>query len=254
MDAEFLRRFAVGGGARPDALTGLNPQFAGSIAQMFAAAPQTVQDQLRISSAYRSPQRQSEILSDSLAKRVGGDAVAQWRNYVTQAGGDVVAAGEAARPWLRSLGITKWVAPPGSSNHQKGVAVDLQYLDPAARQWMHANAPQYGLNFPMSNEDWHLEPANVRSMTLPAAAGGPAPGAPAMQPGTAVPMMAQAGAPQPVTPGFQMAPVMPSPVSPLAAMFATQQADAEAKKAEAEKQAADQRRRAALFSGPSPFG
>lgn len=257
MPYERLRPFAVGGGARPDALTGLNQQFAGSIADMFDAAPENVRGQLRISSAYRSPQRQSEILSGVLQKRVGGDAVSQWQNYVSQANGDVVAAGEAARPWLREMGITKWVAPPGSSNHQKGVAVDLQYLNPAARQWMHANAPKYGLNFPLSNEDWHLEPANARQMaggsSLPAMAGGqtrmtmPPEAGPAPQPlrpGTAVPMLAQPGAPAPMA--FQPQQAMAQMA--LAQMFTQQQVQ----QAETDRQVAEQRqaevaRRRALF-------
>lgn len=76
-----------------------------------------------------------------------------------------------------------------------------------------------------------------------------------MQPGTALPMMAQAGAPQPVSPEIQMAPVTPAPavpsISPLAAMFAI---EGEQQKRRQAEQEADQARRNALFSGPSPFG
>lgn len=155
--------YLTGGAARPDAISGLNPTFAGNLSSMIAAAPPNVQAQLRLTSAYRSPDRQAQILSDSLAKRVGPQAVAKWQGYLQAAGGDPVAAGEAARPWLHSIGETAWVAPPGSSNHQKGVAADFKYLDPSATQWAHENAPKYGLNFPLSNEDWHVEPAGLRS-------------------------------------------------------------------------------------------
>lgn len=52
-----------------------------------------------------------------------------------------------------------WVAPPGHSNHEKGVAVDLGGdLELAARL-----APQFGLYRPMSWEPWHFEPVGSRS-------------------------------------------------------------------------------------------
>lgn len=132
---------------------------------MISSAPPEVQSQVQVTSAYRSPQTQAGILSDSLAKRHGPDAVAKWQGYVDSNNGDVVAAGQQARPWLKKIGETQWVAPPGGSNHQKGDAVDLKYLDPAATKWFHDNAPQYGLNFPLSNEDWHIEPAGLRDGT-----------------------------------------------------------------------------------------
>lgn len=52
-----------------------------------------------------------------------------------------------------------WVAPPGHSNHEKGIAVDLGGdLELAARL-----APQFGLYRPMSWEPWHFEPVGSRS-------------------------------------------------------------------------------------------
>lgn len=58
-----------------------------------------------------------------------------------------------------------WVAPPGSSNHNHGVAVDFGYSDDDAQAWAHANASRYGLNFPMEWEPWHIEPTGVRDGT-----------------------------------------------------------------------------------------
>ena len=52
-----------------------------------------------------------------------------------------------------------WVAPPGHSNHEKGIAADLGGdLDLA-----HQLAPKFGLTFPMSWEAWHIEPADART-------------------------------------------------------------------------------------------
>lgn len=56
----------------------------------------------------------------------------------------------------------RWVAHPGHSNHEKGIAADLSYSSPALVNWVHANARQFGLWFPLSNENWHVEPLGSR--------------------------------------------------------------------------------------------
>lgn len=124
-----LSQFLAGGAAgRKDSLSGLNQDFASALTQMFAAAP----GGLQIKSAYRSPELQAMLYKDALVK---------------------YGSPEAAR---------KWVAPPGRSQHGHGNAVDLDYLSPDAKKWAHANAAQYGLAFPLSNEDWHIELASAR--------------------------------------------------------------------------------------------
>lgn len=134
--------YTVDGGTRPDAITGLQDPFEASLAALFAAAPPNVQQALRISSAYRSPERQAQLWQEALAK---------------------YGSPEAAR---------KWVAPPGRSQHNHGNAVDLRYLDPVAQEWVHANAARFGLHFPMSHEPWHIEPLGARGATsAPAYAG-----------------------------------------------------------------------------------
>lgn len=57
----------------------------------------------------------------------------------------------------------KWVAPPGRSNHEKGLAADLSYPDDATLRWAHENAAKYGLYFPLSNENWHIELRGTRN-------------------------------------------------------------------------------------------
>lgn len=56
----------------------------------------------------------------------------------------------------------KWVAPPGRSNHNHGLAIDLRYASDEAKEWAHANAARFGLSFPMDHEPWHIEPIGVR--------------------------------------------------------------------------------------------
>lgn len=145
-------KYATGGAAgRPDSFTGLTDPFSKALQEMLLAAPPEVQ--IGISSAYRSPELQAKLWEDALVK---------------------YGSPEAAR---------KWVAPPGNSQHNHGNAGDLQFTTPAAREWAHANASNYGLAFPLSNEPWHIELGTARGGPAMAYAGGPAPvmraGAPA---------------------------------------------------------------------------
>lgn len=149
MAAIDLSRFAVGGATRPDTFSGLDPAFLASLQQMFEAAPPEVQANLRVLSGFRSPERQAQL----------------WQNALTKYGSP-----EAAR---------KWVAPPGRSQHNHGNAVDLRYLDPAATAWAHENAAKYGLTFPLSNENWHIEPIGARGHRNPVQGQPQAPGTPA---------------------------------------------------------------------------
>jgi secretion/DNA translocation related TadE-like protein len=52
-------------------------------------------------------------------------------------------------------------APPGSSNHELGLAADLGYPSEEAERAAHARAPSCGLEFPVPYEPWHVEPAGV---------------------------------------------------------------------------------------------
>lgn len=130
--ADYLTPFAVSGATRPDSFTGMSDGFSGALATMIQNAPPEIQESLRVSSGYRSPERQAQLYKDALAK-YGSEAEAR-----------------------------RWVAPPGNSQHNHGNAADLKFLSPAAKEWVHANAGQFGLSFPLSNEDWHIELSSAR--------------------------------------------------------------------------------------------
>lgn len=66
--------------------------------------------------------------------------------------------------WKRGVPGQAQAAPPGKSNHNHGLAADLTYADDNSRKWVHANAANYGLRFPMSYEPWHIEPVNAREI------------------------------------------------------------------------------------------
>lgn len=140
-------KYAVGGAAaRSDSFSGLSDPFSQSLQRMLSDAPAEVR--LGITSAYRSPETQARLWEEALNK--------------------YGSASEAR----------KWVAPPGNSQHNHGNAVDLKYLSPAAQAWVHANAGNYGLAFPLGNEPWHIELATARGRppaTMQAYAPSPAP-------------------------------------------------------------------------------
>lgn len=112
--------------------TGLEPIFASSLDRLIAASGGRVW----IDSGFRSVAEQTKLwnakLAELRAQGLSGSALIQ----------------EARR----------WVAPPGASNHNRGIAADLAgNLD-----WAQANARRFGLHFPMSWEDWHVEPIGSR--------------------------------------------------------------------------------------------
>ena len=110
----------------------MNARFSDALGRMMEAAPPSVRAGLRVSSGYRSPARQKELWAAALAK---------------------YGSAKKAR---------QWVAPPGRSQHNLGFAADLKYLTAEAKNWVHANAKQFGLNFPLSNENWHIELQGAR--------------------------------------------------------------------------------------------
>lgn len=106
----------------------VNPQFNAALQRMISESG----GRIKIGNSYRSPERQAQLWEAAL------------RKY-----------GSAAK-------ARKWVAPPGKSNHGRGLAADLKYVDKSAIAWAHANAKRYGLHFPLSNENWHVEPISAR--------------------------------------------------------------------------------------------
>lgn len=141
-------QYAVGGAAaREDSFTGLRPEMQERVAAMLQAADQELgPGSLRITSAYRSPELQAELYASAL-ERYGSE--------------------EEAR---------RWVAPPGSSQHNFGTAVDFANTegsllrDPDSReaQWLRENAARFGLAVPMDWEPWQVELAGARDQPMPA--------------------------------------------------------------------------------------
>jgi LAS superfamily LD-carboxypeptidase LdcB len=130
---------------RPGDTLNLDDAFADNLAALIQDAPASIREGLGLGSAYRSNEHQEQLFANS--DRTG-------RTVAFPAG---------------------YQKPNGSiakgSNHLHGRAVDLTFkgsrLDRApkeVRDWVHDNAANYGLRFPMSYEPWHIEP--VRSGTV----------------------------------------------------------------------------------------
>lgn len=107
---------------------GMNPSFASQLTALINASGGRV----TIVSGYRSPEKQAGMYAAAV-KKYGSEAAAR-----------------------------RWVAPPGKSNHGKGIAADLG----GDIAWAHAHAAEFGLYFPMAWEDWHIEPLGSRDGTF----------------------------------------------------------------------------------------
>lgn len=134
-DSFLVTRLNSGKGA--DSVKGMVPQFANNLAGLIESAPPGIRENLTIVSGFRSEQRQAELFQAAVQKY-----------------GSVAAA-------------RKWVAPPGRSQHNHGNAADLgwkggglQSAPPEVTKWLHDNAGQFGLNFRMAHEPWHIELSN----------------------------------------------------------------------------------------------
>lgn len=125
---------------------GLNPEFAKRLAAFIQAAEGNGHS-IKIFSGYRSVEHQRRL----------------WQNALKKYG-----SASAAR---------RWVAPPGGSNHNKGIAADLKYNGASPRtqaqcqantacKWAHANAGSAQLRFRLSHEPWHIEPSGSVSGQL----------------------------------------------------------------------------------------
>lgn len=107
-----------------DEYSNLDPSFAASLRALAAK----LGGNLHVYSGYRTPEHQAQLYQAAIAK---------------------YGSPEAAR---------KYVAPPGKSFHNKGEAADLRGDLAKA----HSLAAQFGLNFPMGHEPWHIEPTGIR--------------------------------------------------------------------------------------------
>jgi hypothetical protein len=107
---------------------GFNPAFNTSLQKLL----NDYKGKVSISSGYRSPEKQAQLFANAV-KKYGSEAAAR-----------------------------KWVAPPGHSKHNEGLAADLHFSDNATKNTIHEVAAKYGLVFPMSWENWHIEPIGAR--------------------------------------------------------------------------------------------
>jgi hypothetical protein len=115
----------------------VNKAFMGNVAGMAREYKAKTGKDILITSGYRSPEKQAALYNAAVQK------------YGPKEAG-------------------KWVAPPGRSFHEKGLAVDLNKSNPgpvneAAKMGLLA---KYNLYRPLSNEAWHIEPVGSRKGAL----------------------------------------------------------------------------------------
>lgn len=135
---ETLRRYNLKDESH---IAGLKGPFASKMANFLHAAAAAGKS-IKIMSGYRSHAHQARLYAAAVAK-------------------------------YGAAGARRWVAPPGRSKHNHGLAIDLVYgnntdargtqsaAGRAAKMWAHANAARFGLNFRMGHEPWHIEPSGA---------------------------------------------------------------------------------------------
>ena len=119
-----LENLYVGKGPNP--FDGMNSEFQSRVEAMISSLPMSRQGQVTIISGNRTYEQQEWLYNEYLAGR-----------------------GNLA-------------APPGKSNHNHGLAMDLVFASDQVKTWVHRNAERFGLHFPVNGEDWHVEPIGLR--------------------------------------------------------------------------------------------
>lgn len=146
-------------------IDGLQDNFAVKIARLIEAAPPAIKAGLGVYSGSRTPERQAEIISER-ASKYGIDPAA-WDRDVAAMG--PVAAGQKWAGEFRRTGLSEDIGKPGGSNHQHGTAADLSFNGKSLKdapadviKWVHDNAAQFGMKFPLAHESWHVEDDSTR--------------------------------------------------------------------------------------------
>lgn len=138
-----------GGALRPDAISGLTSPFRKRLTDMFNAAPASVQKELGLTSAYRSPAVQAALYRASHGSGMVGRPYRSRHNF-----------GDAADLYGFGMG-------------GRGAQVSPETAD-----WVHQHAGDFGLYFPMMDpkrhpyEPWHIQLMRSTGMAGP----GPQPG------------------------------------------------------------------------------
>lgn len=100
----------------------IDKSFREAFIKMMAEAPDFVQKGVSVGSGWRDMAEQKRLYASGLEK-------------------------------YGAKGVKTRVATPGGSAHQYGLASDLQFSDPKAKEWIYANANKYGMSFPLPKDD-----------------------------------------------------------------------------------------------------
>jgi hypothetical protein len=161
---------------------GIRAKYAAWRAALAGQAPSTLtggDKDAPISEEDRSQTPESQRNVAGLPKQAGADVADLQKGFAERLKALVLAAKTAtgetavvtsgfrdyahqARLFAQSDRSGKMVAAPGHSMHNRGLAADFMHMSKKLGDYFHAHAAEFGLNFPMGYEDWHIEPSGMR--------------------------------------------------------------------------------------------
>ena len=164
VDTEMSSIITTGGAAdNPDSIEKLDTQFKTNLNSMMANLPEDLKGRVEVYSGYRDANYQAKLIADNMPKYgFSKEQVSEWQKEVSENGVEAATANWTDR--FNQSGIRKFVALPGTSKHQQGIAADLKldgqrldYADANDITRIHEIAEKHGLYFRMAHEPWQVE-------------------------------------------------------------------------------------------------
>ena len=179
VDTEMSSIITTGGAAtNPDSIEKLDTQFKTNLNNMMANLPEDLKGRVEVYSGYRDANYQAKLIAENMPKYgFSKEQVSEWQKEVSENGVEAATANWTSR--FNESGIRKFVALPGTSKHQQGIAADLKldgqrldYADANDITRIHEIAEKHGLYFRMAHEPWQVElrpdaAKSATSSTLP---------------------------------------------------------------------------------------
>lgn len=143
--------------------TGVSGVLSTKIDQLiYSAASEGIK--IGVTSGQRSDQDQEKLFFDRFSQVSDSQKTYRDVDPVTGFSGNYPTVKYMGKTWAKKPGVP-YVAPPGKSLHQLGLAADLDLSSPGAQAWLSRNLTRFGLTTG-DNEPWHVQLAWTKGMSV----------------------------------------------------------------------------------------